>query len=513
MLPQDPGTIAIRNILTRLCKRSGLSLDRLRTTEIDVAALLDLPAVRRHATRAGIDPAAAVLPVVVELARRLAPTNRLIADAELTLGLLRENTCTGIDFDRLYAADLGERRRYLTEQWEPLHRAIAAEHIPPAPTVRSLRASPERRAFTALAGLLTGENFAPAQTEAQTAPVRSLLGRGAVTVIGDAVIDHIYVVDRLPRAGEAVQGNKFEEHPGGKGLARAIAAARLGLQVRLVSAVGRDDLGERILDHLRREGVDTSLVRAVPDAPTPVTALMITGTGAAARIGWSDERIRTNRPDRAARDAIAASDVVILTFGQPVDVLAEVMDIVRKLPSPPILVVHPAPRLEQPQYLIPYFGAVDYLIGTPAELADVIPAEIGARGNHSRDLDADIAPRLRALGVAGVCALDGFACSVRSADLTADITRSPAAMLEDAPGAQAAFVAALAYRLVTTGRTADRRDFEWATAAMAAAQSFGDIPTAMPAIEEIDRIANLAPRRAAEGRSVGNPRENRTAPG
>lgn len=37
MAPYDDTVIvAIRNILTRLCKRSGLSQERLTTTEIDV---------------------------------------------------------------------------------------------------------------------------------------------------------------------------------------------------------------------------------------------------------------------------------------------------------------------------------------------------------------------------------------------------------------------------------------------------------------------------------------------
>jgi ribokinase len=65
-------------------------------------------------------------------------------------------------------------------------------------------------------------------------------------------------------------------------------------------------------------------------------------------------------------------------------------------------------------------------------------------------------------------------------------------VLDDAPGAGAAFTAALAYRLVTTGRPAGRADFEWATAAMAAAQSCSAFPDAMPTVEEIDRIVAAA---------------------
>ncbi|WP_255665038.1 MULTISPECIES: PfkB family carbohydrate kinase [unclassified Nocardia] len=497
MVPQDSGTIAIRNILTRLCKRSGLSSDRLRTTEIDVKPLLELPAVRRYAESEGIDPAEAVLPVVRELARKLGPTNRVIADAELTLGLLRETDCTGIDFDRLYAADLGERRAYLTDNWRGLHEAVAAEHIPPAPTVRSLRATPERRAFTALAGLLALDSGYPAVgAEAATAPLNSGAA-GVVTVVGEAVIYHIYRVDDIPRAGAAIAG-RFDDHPGGKGLNRAIAAARLGLRVRLACAIGDDAGGRRILDLLRGEHVDHSLIRTVTDAPTPVSAMMVTRTGTAALITATDQRIRIDPRDLALHDALATSDVVILTFGgQPIEMVEQVLELIRQLPNPPLLVVHPAPRVEQPQYLIPYFGVIDYLIGTRAELADLLPATFSGydTADTQRDFDTDTAPRLRALGVATVCAIEGFACTVRSDDVNLDIARSPVALLEESPGAQAAFAAALAYRLITTGRTAERRDFEWATAAMAATQSFGDISGAMPTLHDIDRIANLESRK------------------
>lgn len=507
MVPLEPATIAVRNILTRLCKRSGLSADRLRTTEIDASHLLDLPAVRQYALSRGIDPVEAVLPVVRELARQLTPTNRIIVDAELTLGLLREQPGAEVDFEQLYAADLGERREYLTAHWRVLHELLAAEHIPPAPTVRSLRATPERRAFTALASLLASDPAYPGRAvEAATTPVHSPLARGMVTVIGDAAIDHIFRVDQLPGPGASAWANGFSRHPGGKGLNRAIAAARLGLQVRLICAVGEDDGGSAILRHLRRERVDSSLVQRIPDTPTPVSAMMITGTGSVASLRYMESRIRLDPRNRSFGDAIAASDVVLLTFGgQPVEVLEQIIDTIRTLPHPPLLVVHPAPPLARPQYLFRLFSAIDYLVGTQAELAQLlvtdVPADPHARAaTHSTPaaLDTKIAPQLRALGVATVCAVDGFACRVRSQDLELDISQSTAVTLEDSPGAQVAFAAALIYRLVTTGRTADRRDFEWATAAMAATQSFGDVPTAMPTLGDINRIANLAARRPTD---------------
>ncbi|MEA3531748.1 carbohydrate kinase family protein [Nocardia sp. CDC186] len=494
MVPQDSGMVAVRNILTRLCKRSGLSPDRLRSTEIDVLPLLDLLAVRQYARRAGIDREEAVLPLVRDLALRLEPTHRLVVDAELSLGLLRENPPAGVDPARLYAQDLGERREYLAERWARLHEALGAQPVSGALTVRSLRGAPERRAFTELAAQLTTASvfdgahvvdFGNTSEHAAAEPV-PVDDRGVVTVIGDAVVDHMYVVDGIPGSGATARGS-YREHPGGKGLTRAVAAARLGLRARLISAVGDDDAGDHILDYLRSERVDTELVKVVPYAPTPVTAVIVARTGAAATIGCKDERIRLSAQElrsEAIRAAIAASDAVLLTFEQPTGVIEQIMGQLRALPRRPLVVLHPAPRLDRPQYLYQHLGAVDYLVGGDSDLRALAMAGEGADGHQT-------ATRLRALGAGAVCAIQDFRCEVWSDQVSARFQPFPTA-LQDSVGAHAAFSAALVYRLVSTRRPAERTDYVWATAAMVATQSIGDVPAAMPLVSEVERIYKLA---------------------
>ena len=76
----------------------------------------------------------------------------------------------------------------------------------------------------------------------QPAPgvITSRLARMAVelTVVGSINLDLVARVERLPRPGETISGTTFERFPGGKGANQAVAAARLGAQVRLVGAVG-----------------------------------------------------------------------------------------------------------------------------------------------------------------------------------------------------------------------------------------------------------------------------------
>jgi ribokinase len=76
-----------------------------------------------------------------------------------------------------------------------------------------------------------------------------------ITVVGSANIDQVARCERLPRPGETVTDATFERHPGGKGANQAVAAARMGAQVRFVGRIGADDLVLRSLD---AEGIDTS---------------------------------------------------------------------------------------------------------------------------------------------------------------------------------------------------------------------------------------------------------------
>ncbi|GAB2710976.1 PfkB family carbohydrate kinase [Nocardia thraciensis] len=490
MAGQDATVTAVRAVLTRLCKRAGLSPERLRSTEIDVTPLLELYVIRRQAQLAGTDPAEAVPPVVRDLSRQLPPEHRLIVDVGLALGLLRDAAPPDIETHLLYAPDLGKRRQYLSDHWPPLLRAAGAETVADAPTTRQLRSRLEFDAFTVLAQrLTTASGYASVLTLPPLTGAVPDRHTGTITVVGDAVIDNICSIDHFPAANDPATGT-FLDRPGGKGLNRAVAAARLGLRVRLIAAVGDDDRGRRILDHLRTEGVETDLVRVVPGATTPVAVVLVTSSGERRDIACPNERVRLNPDDLRtldARHALAGSDAVLLTFEPPSAVVEDALDLLAR-ESRPRLLVQPVPAIARPQRFYRRFDAIDYLIGTRGELDALAPL---IQTVDAADGDTELARRLRILGARTVCMVEEFAASVHSDDLAIDIGRFPAA-LKDSPGAPAAFVAALAHRVVTRGHRADADDFVWATAAMAATQSTGAVSGAMPTVADVDRLLDRA---------------------
>ncbi len=107
-----------------------------------------------------------------------------------------------------------------------------------------------------------------------------------LTVVGSINLDLVARVEALPRPGETVFGEAFERFPGGKGANQAVAAARLGARVRLVGAVGQDELAGPALAGLRERGSSSSSSTAAPPG---------------SRSSWSTPRGRTRSWSSRAR--------------------------------------------------------------------------------------------------------------------------------------------------------------------------------------------------------------------
>jgi ribokinase len=80
---------------------------------------------------------------------------------------------------------------------------------------------------------------------------------------------------RVPRPGETVTGQSLTYAPGGKGANQAVAAARLGGSVQLVTCVGADAAGNVVRDNLEAHGVGTRYVRTADGVPQGVAVILL----------------------------------------------------------------------------------------------------------------------------------------------------------------------------------------------------------------------------------------------
>lgn len=94
-----------------------------------------------------------------------------------------------------------------------------------------------------------------------------------IVVVGSVNLDLVARMERLPREGETVTGATFSRVPGGKGANQAVACARLGAEVTMVAAVGRDPFADEALVGLRDAAVGLALTEV--DDPTGVALIQV----------------------------------------------------------------------------------------------------------------------------------------------------------------------------------------------------------------------------------------------
>lgn len=111
---------------------------------------------------------------------------------------------------------------------------------------------------------------------------------------GNIVYDTlVHPVDQT-QWGTTTPVDTIEWHIGGNGANTSVTLAALGVPVRLLGAVGRDDQGRFAIGVLRDSGVDTSAVCEV-ETPTAATVVLVNSTGARKflhRMGASKEAFR-----------------------------------------------------------------------------------------------------------------------------------------------------------------------------------------------------------------------------
>jgi ribokinase len=180
-----------------------------------------------------------------------------------------------------------------------------------------------------------------------------------ITVVGSLNTDLVIRAPRLPAAGETVTGGAFATFPGGKGANQAVAAARLGARVALVGCVGGDDFGRRLIDGLRRDGVDVAHVRADPEGASGTALITVDLRGQNTIVVAPGANWRLTPEDVGRAEArIAESAVLLVQLEVPIDAVLAAARLARKQGIRVVLDPAPAPREPLPAEL---YRLVDFI--------------------------------------------------------------------------------------------------------------------------------------------------------
>ncbi|HIY78608.1 MAG TPA: ribokinase [Candidatus Borkfalkia excrementavium] len=185
---------------------------------------------------------------------------------------------------------------------------------------------------------------------------------GKVFVIGSINMDLVIGAERLPQIGETVRGSGFFVNPGGKGANQAVAAKKLGGDVRFCARVGEDMFGKALTDGLKGYGVDTQFVRAVGGAESGTAVITVVG---------GNNCIILSAGANALVDARAVDDCLcgaqkgdILLVQMEIDKETVLYALKRGREIGTVNIVNPAPAQDFPEAILPY---TDVLIPNETE--------------------------------------------------------------------------------------------------------------------------------------------------
>ncbi|HKR77625.1 MAG TPA: ribokinase [Rhodanobacter sp.] len=190
-----------------------------------------------------------------------------------------------------------------------------------------------------------------------------------IVVVGSINMDLVTLAPRFPGPGETLLGNRFFTTHGGKGANQAVAAARLGAQVSMVGALGRDAFGDQLHAGLAREGITLDHVTRLDDEGSGSASITVAGGENQIIVVPAANARVTPAQIEAARDAIARADAVLVQLEIPLDAVEATLRLARRENVPVIL--NPAPAQKLPAE---WLRLASYLTPNQHELATALGA-------------------------------------------------------------------------------------------------------------------------------------------
>ena len=131
-------------------------------------------------------------------------------------------------------------------------------------------------------------------------------------VVGSINMDLILGAERIPETGENLLGTSYGYANGGKGANQATALARLGSPVKMIGKVADDVNGNKLLENLKNNNIDTSGV-ATDGSSTGLAAILIDGDGKNRIIVYEGANAEIDA-DKAVESIGTDTDLLLVQF-------------------------------------------------------------------------------------------------------------------------------------------------------------------------------------------------------
>jgi ribokinase len=298
-----------------------------------------------------------------------------------------------------------------------------------------------------------------------------------ILVVGSANVDYTVALARLPKPGETVTGGTLLVNHGGKGANQALAARRLGAEVRLIACLGDDAAGGEIRDALAAEGVDVTGLASTSEAATGTALIVVDAEGRnqIAVAPGANRRLDVELVERRRED-FEWADVLVCQLETPLPTVRWALQEAKRRGVTTIL--NPAPV---PDTSIDFWPFVDYLTPNSGEASRLS----GVAVNDQRSA-AEAARALRNHGVGAVVVTLGADGVLYVAEGESRQVRGFEVAVLDTTAAGDTFNAALAVILAERASLADGLRFANAAAALACTRR-----GAQPSLPRRDEVIRL----------------------
>ena len=202
-----------------------------------------------------------------------------------------------------------------------------------------------------------------------------------IAVIGSNMVDLVTYVNRMPVRGETVEAPSFEMGHGGKGANQAVAAAKLGAAVVMVTKVGDDMFADATIRNLASFGVDTKHARRVAGRSSGVAPIMVepSGENSILIVKGANSDLSPNDIERAAED-LKTCDIILLQLEIPLETVYAAIAFGKRHGVKTLL--NPAPatpeldpeKIRDVSFLVPNETELAILTGMPVGTEDEIAA-------------------------------------------------------------------------------------------------------------------------------------------
>jgi ribokinase len=210
-----------------------------------------------------------------------------------------------------------------------------------------------------------------------------------ILVVGSINVDIVALVERLPTPGETVTGGTLLINHGGKGANQAVAARRLGADVRFIGCVGDDTFGSDLQQGMAAEGISVDGLATIAGINSGTGVIVVDAAGRNQIAVASGANMRLTVDWIARFDAaIAWAQIVICQLEVPLDTVLWTLHTARQHGA--ITILNPAPAQPLPPELWPL---VDYV--TPNEIEAAHLSSLALSGPSDAD---HVARALLALG-------------------------------------------------------------------------------------------------------------------